>query len=148
MKVVLKITSTNWIHLVGFYITTFLTLLLFKATGLSGESDTWMNALATMPSSVLGLFFLYGPVIIGSFYIALIILDIVCFRFTKLSVWKIILLEWIVIITPFIIWAFEYKYWLWIFLSFSFFVTQLLRKTKIERFLEIDNRANSKEKTS
>ena len=144
LKVLLKIISTNWIHLVGFYITTFLASIIFKATGLSGESATWMDDLSRMPSSILSLFFLYGRVLIGGFYVALITLDIVCFRFTKLSVWKIILLEWIVIIPLFIIWAFEYKYWLWIFLSFSFLITQLLRKTKIERFLAVDDRADSK----
>jgi hypothetical protein len=143
LKKLLRIILTNWIHLVGFYVTTFLTLILAKAVGLSEESDTWIGVLVTLPFSILLLFYIYGYPIIGGFCVALIVLDIICFRVVKISIWKIILLEWILIIPIFFMWAFEYKYWLWISLSLSFLVTQLIRRTKIEKLLEGDNEVKS-----
>jgi len=109
---------------------------LFKVVGLSEESDTWINALVTMPLSTLFLFFLYGPMIIAGFYAVVFVLDIIGFGFTKANVLRVLLLEWLIISSPFVYWAFKYDYWLWLTLSLSFLATQLFRKLKIEIFLE------------
>ena len=131
IKRVLRTVLTNWIHLIVFYIATYLTLILFRVFRLS-DGD-WESAILTGFVSTFLLFIVYGPIIIGWFYLAVISMDILLFsrdnRWTK----EKLLLEWLIISIPFIYWAFKYEYWLWINLSISFLTTQLLRKRLIER---------------
>ena len=136
LKRTLRIIFTNWIHIVGFYVTTCLTLILFKALGISNESGSWADALQLMPLSTLLLFFIYGPILIGGFYGALVLLDIMGLIVCKFDVRKVFIFECILLIPQFIVWAFEYKYWLWITLSISFIITQFVRKAKVDKVLQ------------
>jgi hypothetical protein len=136
LKASLKITLTNWIHLVGFYAMTYLSLIFFKALGIDSENDTWETILFLLPLTIPLLFLTYGLIIIGGFYAVVISLDFICFNLIKMKVWKILVLEWLLIIPFFINWAFEYKYWLWLTLCLSFLITQFIRKRQIERLLK------------
>jgi hypothetical protein len=135
LKATLKIILTNWIHLVGFYAMTYVSLIFFKAIGIDSENDTWETILVLSPLTIPILFLVYGPLIIGGFYGVIISLDIMCFNFIKVKTWKVLMLEWILIIPFFINWAFENKYWLWLTLCLSFLITQFIRKKQIERLL-------------
>jgi hypothetical protein len=132
----LKVILTNWVHIVGFYVTTCLTIVLFKATGLSNESESWTKDLLILPLSTLEVFLIYGPIIIGCFYGVLIILDILGLIVAKFDVRKVLLFECILLIPQFIVWAFQYRYWLWISLSLSFIITQFIRKAKLDKVLQ------------
>ena len=127
LKPVWYILLTNWIHLVGFYVALYLTGIVMKLFGLNGAYDTWawqlLHSLWTIPL----LFFVYGLPIIGGFYLVLLFLDFVLFRFFSLKPWTILLLEWCIIVPIFIYWAFLYEYWAWIILSLSFLATQAFR---------------------
>ena len=136
LKATLKVILTNWIHLVGFYIMTYLSLIFFKALGIDSENDTWETILFLSPLTIPILFLLYGPVIIGGFYAVVIGLDFICFNLIKMKVWKILVLEWLLIIPFFINWAFENKYWLWLTLCLSFLITQFIRKRQIEKLIK------------
>lgn len=134
LKQTLKIISTNWVHLVGFYVTTYFSMILFNAFGL--ETYTTENLSQTLLLNLIMipfLFFTYGLMFIGGFFGAIIIMDSIGFNLTKTKTNLILFIEWIMIIPPFVTWAFEYDYWLWLTLIISFAVTQWIRKRKIEK---------------
>ncbi|MFC0607120.1 hypothetical protein ACFFGQ_05230, partial [Rufibacter quisquiliarum] len=136
LKKITKIVATNWIHLVGFYITTYLSILIFKLLGVPQyEGGRWGQALLLSIVSVPFLFLTYGLMIMAGIFSALTFLDLVLFRLIKSKIRTILLVEWIIIVPIFIYWAFEYEYWLWITLALSFFVTQYLRDKKIKKIV-------------
>lgn len=121
-------------HLVGFYVTTFFSLILFSFLGLEGyTSETWTQVLFLNLIMILFLIFGYGLMFLIGFYGALIIMDSIGFNLTKTKTDLILLLEWIIIIPPFVTWAFKYDYWLWLTLIISFAFTQWIRRRKIEK---------------
>lgn len=132
----MKILSTNWVHFVGFYVTTYLSLILFKLIGIEGSAnEEWSAILFLSLLTIPLLFFVYGLRIIGGFLVAIVLLDIIGFTLKPDRIKLILFIEWILIIPPFINWAFEYEYWLWITLTISFLVTQLLREKKIDKII-------------
>lgn len=136
IKKTLRIASTNWIHLVGFYVTTYLSLILFKLVGLEGsENDYWNVLLFLSLLTIPLLFFTYGLIIIASFFGAILLLDSIGFNLKIQRTRLILIFQWIIIIPPFIFWAFEYEYWLWLSLCLSFLVTQLIREKTINKIL-------------
>ena len=124
----------NWIHMVGFYISLYLSGILFKLFGIEGFSfDTWALQLGFSPISIVLLFFMYGLRIIAAFYLTLLLIDIAFFRLTSLKTTTILMLEWCLIVPIFICWAFLYEYWLWVVLSISFWITQTIRGRWIQK---------------
>ncbi len=136
MKKILSILGTNWIHILGFYITTYVSLILFKLIGIEEGQDEWGELLLLTPFTIILLFFIYGLMFIGGFYGSVLLLDVIGFSIFKNKIRAVLLIEWILIILPFIQWAFDYEYWLWLTLSLSFLVTQWIRKHKIEKILK------------
>jgi hypothetical protein len=126
----LKIISTNWTHLVGFYLTTYLSFILFKIIGL-GDDYEWDTLWFGFISAGL-LFMVYGLDILGYFILTILTMDIISFSWTNKWIKETLIIQWIIISTPFIYWAFEYQYWLWITLSISLLITQMIRRNKIE----------------
>lgn len=128
-----SILTTNWVHLVGFYITTYLSLIIFKLFGLEDMADyDWWQTLIENLATILVLFLMYGALIIAGFYAVIILLDILGFNLFPKRTGLILSMEWLVIAPPFIYWAFEYEYWLWLTLLLSFAITQWNRKRKIQ----------------
>lgn len=136
MKKTLSILGTNWIHILGFYITTYVSLILFKLIGVEENQDEWRELLLISPFTIILLFFVYGLMIIGGFYGSILLLDVIGFSIFRNKVTTVLFIEWILIILPFVQWAFDYEYWLWLTLSLSFLVTQWIRKQKIEKILK------------
>ena len=138
MKKTTSILATNWVHLVGFFITTYLSLAFFKLIGLPGSThESWAEILLLSLLTIPLLYFHYGIPIILGFYAAILILDIIAFNvLEKYKTSLLLLLEWLLIVPIFISWAFEYDYWLWLTLPLSFLVTQYLREKKIRRIIE------------
>jgi hypothetical protein len=133
MKRLAKILRTNWIHLLGFYVTTYFSIVLFHYLGSGRFRSDLPNSIYLLTFSIPMLFFTYGLVFLASFYTLIIFLDLIAFHFTKLSTKSIMLLEWGLIIPPFIYWAFTEEYWLWLVLVTSLLVTQLIRIRMINR---------------
>lgn len=130
----LQIILTNWVHLVGFYLSTYLSFILFRILGIEDfTNENWSEILFLSPLTIPILFFTYGLIIIGYFYISISILDCIAFNLVNEKTGIILFLEWIMIIPIFIVWAFQFEYWLWLTLIFSFLVTQWIRKSKIKK---------------
>jgi|TARA_R100000541_G_scaffold49097_1_gene56185 hypothetical protein len=136
LRHILKILNTNWIHLFGFLIAAYLGGIFFKLIGVESEqnwSEVFFDNILLIPFSIL----IYGiPILIG-FYLIIIILDFLIFYFTGINTTKVVLIEWILIVTPFLYWAFKYEFWIWLPLSLSLLITQVLRVKWINRFREI-----------
>ena len=141
MKVgrIIRTILTNWIHLIPFYVTTYLALLLYQVVG--PPNQKLVQAIPFLFASTFLLFFIYGPVIMAGFYAAIVLADVLLFSCGYKRMREKLILEWILISTPFIYWAFKYEYWLWICLSASFLLTQLLRSVLIGRILNDDREA-------
>jgi hypothetical protein len=134
VRMTFQIILTNWVHLVGFYLTTYFSFILFSILGIEDFTDkNWSAILFLSPLTIPILFFTYGLIILGCFYISIAIFDTIGFNLIKEKTEIILFLEWIMIIPIFIKWAFEYEYWLWLTLIFSLLVTQWIRKSKIEK---------------
>ena len=133
MKRQLAIIKTNWIHLPGFYVSTYFSIIIFQLLGLDRyQGHSWLNTLLMNIIAIPFLFFTYGLMFIVSFYVLITLLDFIAFRFTKFKVVTIMVIEWIIIIPPFIYWAFKEEYWLWLVLISSLFCTQIIRTKCIE----------------
>jgi len=137
VRSILKITATNWVHVVGFLVTTYLSLILFKLLGI-GDGYEWRQLIFIGLFSVPFLFITFGLPILAGFYLVIVALDFLAFKFIKLKTKRILQLEWFLLIIPFIYWAFLYEYWLWITLSVSFYFTQVLRIEMINK-IEVIN---------
>lgn len=130
----LSTIKTNWIHIFGFYASTYAALIIFRLLGIARYSyESWNSTLFLNLLTIPLLFFTYGLVILFGFYLIIILLDLLAFRFIRAKVGYILIFEWLLIIPPFIYWAFKYDYWLWIFLATSFLCTQFIRKRKLDK---------------
>src|SRR6187549_3906127 len=114
------IIKTNWVHIVGFYITSYLALIFLKLIGLASEqwSEILIQNLWTIPFA----FLTFGLVVLFPFYLAIIFFDLIVFDFCKDIIIKVLLLEWLIISSPFIYYAISYKSWIWLPLSISFLI--------------------------
>src|SRR5690606_30744811 len=126
----LKIIATKWTHLDGFYLTTYLSFILFKLIG-RGDDYEWDILWFGFISAGL-LFIVYGLNILGYFVLAIVTMDVISFSWSNKWTKETLIIQWIIISTPFIYWAFEYEYWLWITLSISLLITQMIRRNRIE----------------
>lgn len=134
LKAARTIATTNWVHLLGFYVTTYLSIILFTVTEHERyQGGNWTSILLLSLISIPFLFFTYGLLYVVYFFALIIIMDISGFSWTKWKPIQILLLEWLIIVPPFIYWAFKYDYWLWLTLSVSFLLTQLYRRRQIEK---------------
>ncbi|MEQ9309837.1 MAG: hypothetical protein RLN90_10310 [Balneolaceae bacterium] len=142
MKKILKIVATNWVHIPGFLVTLYFSLILFKAVGLE-ETYDWTQVLFLSIFSIPFVFLTFGLPFLAGLFIALSILDVLAFKFTKLSAKLIVQIQWILIIPPFIYWAFRYDYWAWLTLCCSFLVTQLIREKMVNKVITKSETQNS-----
>lgn len=121
-----KILKSNWIHLVGFYIS----VLIFQIfTLISGSSSLSLVNLLFAP---LMLLFLYGLVFLIGFYVLILLLDYTLIKGLKLEIKWAFFLEWFIFFIPLIVSAVFYNYYLWIVLGLSLGLTQLKRLKKLE----------------
>jgi hypothetical protein len=126
----LKLLLTNWIHLLGFYIVIEISIIIHLIT--SGNPDTSLQA--TILIILLAVPFLmisYGLMFIVGFLFGITLLDVILFSLIKYNRW-IFVIEWLLIVPVFIYWAFEHEYWLWLYLSAAFLVTQVIRSQRIK----------------
>lgn len=131
---ILKILLSNWIHLFAIYFGFYLTIIgakIFESNDYSWSS-TLFESLLTIPLLIL----VYGLDLLWKFFVTIIILDIILFSFNQRWTKEKIIIEWAIIVTPFINAAFEYKYWAWLTISILFLLTQFYRKKQILKIID------------
>ena len=128
MKNTSKIILSNWVTVIGFIITVYLFTFLMMFV-ISPEQDN--ERMGIWLGGTLILIFGYGITVWLGFLIAIILLDIILIVPSRKRLTEKLILEWLIIIPPFIYWAFKYDYWLWLMLVSSFLFTQMIRKSTI-----------------
>lgn len=131
-KQLIYIIKTNWLHLLGIFLCTEIVTVIYAFYNRSDEGTLVGQILFSAPF----LIFTYGLLPLIAFYMALLVLDLLCFSRLKLQPLAIVLIEWVIIVPIFIYWALIYEYWLWLALISSFLVTQLIRSRWISRRLQ------------
>lgn len=136
---ILKILLSNWIHFIAIYFGFYLAIIgskIFEHNNYSWSS-TLFESLLTIPLLIL----VYGLDLLWKFFVTIIILDIILFSFNQRWTKEKLIIEWAIIVTPFITAAFEYKYWAWLTISILFLLTQIYREKQILKI--ITKRKNS-----
>jgi hypothetical protein len=120
----MKIVYTNWINIVGVFAT------LFIYTTISGliDPNVSRNFLQAIIASLIGLV-LYGLIFWIGFILSLTILDFILIIPNQKSLKSKLLVEWLIISSPFIFWAIKYEEQrlLYLLAIVTFLITQLLR---------------------
>jgi len=124
----MKILKTNWINIVGVLGSVFLYSVISNFT----DSNTSQNIFQAIFSGLILILF-YGVTFWVLFIVSLIIFDLL-FIVTNQSNLNIkLLLEWLLLSTPFIYWAIKYSEWIFLVAIISFLFTQLYRRKMIEK---------------
>ena len=121
----MKVIKTNWINIVGVFLITF----IYVAISASLHSATFVQAIFGAILSV-GL---YGMMFWAFFIAALIILDLLLIVKNKNNLTTKLLIEWLIISSPFIYWVVKYKEWIFLIAVIAFLIAQLLREKLINR---------------
>jgi len=124
MKNNIRILMTNWINLLGIFITVFL-FSFFKTYSL-GTFDLFQALLST-----LILICLYGIVFWVAFIIIISILDSLLKIKSLNNLRNKLVLEWFIISIPLCYWTIKYSQWIFLVAIITFFITQVLRKKYI-----------------
>lgn len=137
LKKILNFAQSNLVHLLGFLIATYVMLLISFLSNVETYSlDEIIKDVITAPIFLLT----YGLLPILGFIITITVLDIICFYRNNKYIIPLLFAQWILIVPRFILWAFEYEYWLWIYLALSFMITQYLRINEIKSILRRYNK--------
>ncbi|AQW96832.1 hypothetical protein [Elizabethkingia anophelis] len=129
----IRILKTNWINIIGVFTVLFLYTTIYELI----EPNVSRNIFQAMIASLIGIC-LYGIMFWVGFIIMLIILDYVLIIPNPKDLKLKLLIEWIVISSPFVYWAIKYpeQRTLYIIAIITFLVTQLLRDKLINKAIQ------------
>lgn len=129
----IRILKTNWINIIGVFTVLFLYTTIYELI----EPNVSRNIFQAMIASLIGIC-LYGIMFWVGFIIMLIILDYVLIIPNLKDLKLKLLIEWIVISSPFVYWAIKYpeQRTLYIIAIITFLVTQLLRDKLINKAIQ------------
>jgi hypothetical protein len=96
--------------------------------------ENWLLGIIMTPIFLLT----YGLLPLIGFGIVMLILDTLFFIKNSRHVKVIMVMQWLIIVPTFIWWSFEYRYWLWVTLSLTLLVTQIIRSKKIKQIIYQD----------
>jgi len=124
----MRVLKTNWINILGVFIVVLLYALVLNVTDTNVSRNVFQSVL-----SALILVCLYGLMFWALFVVLLIVCDwlFIVRNRNKLPVW--LLLEWIVVSSPFVYWAVNYREWIFIAGVCAFLITQSLRARRIAK---------------
>ncbi|WP_213278553.1 hypothetical protein [Chryseobacterium indologenes] len=130
----MKILLTNWINILGVFISLLVYSIIFNFTVDDGVTRNFFQSIF----AAIFLLFLYGVMFWAGFILALIILDLILIVPNQDKLILKLLFEWVIISIPFIYWAIIYEKQRNIFMVaiIAFLVTQLLRKKIINKAIQ------------
>jgi hypothetical protein len=120
----MKILKTNWINIAGVFSIAF----IYGFISALLVSKTFMQAIF----GAIFLVFGYGMMFWALFIATLVILDLVLIVRNQNSLKLKLLIEWIIISSPFIYWTVKYSEWIFLSTIIIFLITQLLREKCIK----------------
>jgi len=128
----MKVFKTNWISVVGVFISVFLFAIFLNLNDLNVSRTLFQSIISSLILVVA-----YGFMFWIVFLILLLILDL--FFITRgryMSLMARLLIEWAIISGPFIYWVIRYQEWIFVAAVLAFLITQILRQRQIARFIK------------
>lgn len=130
MFIFMKILATNWINVLGVFVAMLLYSVIFNQTNNHLNNTIFQSVVAS-----LILICLYGLIFWGLFIAELAILDLLLILPNQKHIRQKLIIEWILVSTPYIYWLIRYKVWIFLVAIIAFAITQLLRKQLIVNIL-------------
>jgi hypothetical protein len=122
----MKIIITNWINLLG----VFVCVLLFSVVYALVSSDLSYNIFQAVLAALFSIIG-YGMLSWTFLIVSLGVLDIILIVSYKKNLKIRLMIEWLIISSPFIYGMIKYHEWIFAVSIVSFFITQLLREKYI-----------------
>jgi len=122
----MKVLTTNWINLLGVFLVVFLYAIILNLTDTNVSRNLFQSIFAAL-ILVCG----YGIMFWGLLIIALVVLDLLLIMRNPNNLKTMLLIEWLIISSPFIYWTIRYKEWIFVAAIIAFLITQLLRENRI-----------------
>ena len=126
MKEVMKIVLTNWINVASIFIAVYVAGFI---SAIVKDKFKFNEALFGTTYSILG----YGMIFWIGFFILISLLDILLFSFNKqqqYTNYKLII-EWVLISSPFIYWFVKYNQWIFLVAIIAFLIGQFLNNLNL-----------------
>jgi hypothetical protein len=123
----MKIILTNWINLVGVFFASIFALAVVLILTKDNLSFNILEAIVIALFSVIA----YGMMFWALFIVSLVVLDLILIIPNKNNLKLKLIIEWLIISSPFIYWTIEYGEWIFAVGIVSFFIAQLLREKHI-----------------
>jgi hypothetical protein len=121
-----KVLITNSINILGIFLSTYLYFVIYSLLCNS-------NASYTILFGALFSVILYGMLFWAIFFAGIFILDLILICNRKFNLRWMLLLEWLLISSPFIYWMILYREWVFLVAIITFLITQLFREHKIRK---------------
>jgi hypothetical protein len=121
----MRIIRTNWINITGVFIITY----FYVIADVLIHSGTFVQAVLGGLISIC----LYGMMFWGMFLVSLIILDFLIIMRNRNHLKAKLIIEWLLISSPFIYWTIKYCEWIFAVAIIAFLMSQLLRERLIKQ---------------
>lgn len=126
----MRIILTNWVSVVGILFVVYLSGIVSELIIADNNGDISSSLWVGFIGGIIGLV-LHGTVFVIGFIICMTILDLLLIGETDKYLRAKLLIEWILVSTPFIYWIFKHSEWVFLVAIITFFVTQLIREKLI-----------------
>ena len=126
----MKIIKTNWINLVGVFIAVFIYAIVLNLTDINVSRNLFQSIL---PALILVC--LYGVLFWALFILLLVVLDLIFIVKDQTNLTAKLLIEWLIISSPFIYWAIRYREWIFVAAILALLITQFIRQKRIKASL-------------
>ncbi|WP_426584298.1 hypothetical protein [Mucilaginibacter sp. R-33] len=123
----MKIILTNWINLLGIFGSVFLFAVVLTLTKVNLAYNIF-TAITVALFSIIA----YGMMFWAFLIIALVVLDLMLIIPNRKDLKIKLIIEWLIISSPFVYWTFKYNEWIFAVGIVSFLITQLLRGKHIK----------------
>jgi hypothetical protein len=128
----MKIIKTNWINLLGVFIAVFLYAIFLNLTDTNVSRNLFQSILPA-----LMLVCLYGILFWALFIILLVVFDLLFIVKDQRNLTVKLLIEWLIISSPFIYWAARYREWIFVAAIMALLITQFIRKRRIKDYIKV-----------
>jgi hypothetical protein len=122
----MKIILTNWITLLGVFTGVFAHAVVLTLTMTNLSYNIFIAIIVALFSVIA-----YGMMFWALFIVSLVLLDLILIIPNRNNLKIRLVIEWLIISSPFIYWTIKYHEWIFAVGIVSFLITQLLREKYI-----------------
>jgi hypothetical protein len=127
----MKIIKTNWINLIGVFIAVFIYAIVLNLNDTNVSRNLFQSIL---PALILVC--LYGILFWALFILLLVGLDLIFIVKDQTNLTAKLLIEWLIISSPFIYWTVRYREWMFVVAIIALLITQSIRQKRIRSYLQ------------